>query len=361
MSGGRKWTSEEENKLRDLWGRVSIDGIAKHLGRTRNAVIVRVNRLGLPPFLESGEYVTMQQLAIAIGYSASGSTYRLKSWIEERGFPVQIKKRSSKARIRVVYLEEFWAWAEKNRSFIDFGRMEPLALGAEPPWVKEQRRIDYRSNALQRKDPWTEQEDARLKMLLGMQKYGYAELSDMLKRSNGAIKRRIRDLGLKDKPIRAPNTGLSATWKQEHFQILADGLRNGVSYTILAKRLGKSEKAIRGKIYQVYLTEDADKCRAMLGDGEWGDGAPIPLVRQAIYVSRYRTDAKAELERLAGLLLFRLRQIRKEESKDDYWQKEVCQHWSLFKGCAMGETDCDACPHFQRIQPQQCCRECSRP
>lgn len=142
-------------------------------------------------------------------------------------------------------------------------------------------------------------------------------------------------------------------WTPEHIQILSEGIRNGVSYAILSRQIGKSEKAIRGRVYLDYLTENADKVRVMLGDGEWGDGAPVPTVKQAVYHSRYRTDTKANLERAAGLLLLRLRELRKD---DVYWQKEVCQHWSLFKGCTMGESDCDACPHFLRIQPQFCCR-----
>lgn len=38
---------------------------------------------------------------------------------------------------KIIYLDEFWKWAEKNRSFLDFSKMEPLALGKEPGWVNE--------------------------------------------------------------------------------------------------------------------------------------------------------------------------------------------------------------------------------
>ena len=355
MGKGKQWAPEEDAYLSEMWGYVSIDGLGKHLNRSRNAVIGRVRRLGLPPFLESGDYVTMNQLLHALGYG-SVHAYHAKSWVEERDFPMKIKMRSSKASVKVVYLDEFWAWAEKNRSFVDFSRMEPLALGQEPAWVQEQRRIDYRSFAIQRKDRWTEQEDSRLKMLLGLKKYGYAELSEMLARSAGAIQRRISDLGLTDKPVRVPTHGQNSVWTPEHVQILCEGIRNGVSYAILARQIGKSEKAVRGRVYLDYLTENADKVRAMLGDGKWGDGAPLPTVKQGIYHSRYRTDTNTDLERLAGLLLLRLRDLRKEEGKDDYWQKESCQHWNLIAGCTKGETDCDACPHFLRIKPQYCCR-----
>lgn len=347
----KPWTKEDEDYLSANWGTKSVDAICRNLGRTKNAVLIRVHKLDLPPFLESGEYVTMNQLLKALGYGSMHG-YFDKSWIEERGFPVHYKHRSSKATIRVVYLDEFWAWAEKNRSFVDFSKMEPLALGAEPDWLPAQRSNDYRSYAIQRKDRWTKQDDARLKMLLERRIYGYAELSEMLRRSCGAIQRRIRDLGLTVNPVRAKNHGDNAVWTSEQFSILADGIRNGVSYTAIARQIGKSEKAVRGKVYLDYLTECADKVRAMLGGGKWGDGAPLPTVKQAVHHSRYRIDTKEQLEQLAGLMLLRLRQLRKD---DEFWQKDVCMFGSL-TGCTKGFKDCDLCTEFVRIKPQYCCR-----
>lgn len=109
----------------------------------------------------------------------------MESWVRRRGFPIHTK-RVDKCVWRVVYLDEFWKWAEQHRSFIDFSKLEPLALGKEPDWVPEQRKKDFQAFALQRKDPWTPDEDSRLKMLLKQHKYGYVELSEILRRSEGA-------------------------------------------------------------------------------------------------------------------------------------------------------------------------------
>lgn len=91
--GKRTWTAEEENYLRESWGTVTVDGICRHLNRTKNAILVRVNRLGLPPYLESGEYITLHQLSRALGFGASSNKYFLKSWVENRGFPLHYKRR----------------------------------------------------------------------------------------------------------------------------------------------------------------------------------------------------------------------------------------------------------------------------
>ena len=170
---GKKWTAEDENYLHEMWGRISIPGIAKHLGRTVDAVKIRANRLGLGAMLMSGDYVTFNQLLIAVQGSNSGGGYKLKSWVKNRGLPVHYK-RVINNRFRIVYLDDFWEWAEKNRSFIDFSKMEPFSLGKEPEWVADQRKKDFHSCAIQRKDRWSSEDDSRLVMLLKQHKYSYA-------------------------------------------------------------------------------------------------------------------------------------------------------------------------------------------
>lgn len=347
---GRPWTTEEEDLLSELWGTISVTGIAKRLDRTESAVRVRAQRLGLGKYLESGGYVSFNQLRLAMGHDGGGN-YILKSWVENRGLPVH-KKRVLGSSVRVVYLDEFWKWAEKNRSFIDFSKMEPLALGKEPPWVAEQRKKDFTACAIQRKDVWTQADDSRLKMLLSQHKYTWAELAKELSRSCGAIDRRIRDLDLKDRPIRIPCGGRQGTWTEDMFQTLADGIRNGDSYQAIGEALGISEKAVRGKVYYDYLTENADKVRSMLGNGPWGHGAPEPTVKQAVNLSRTRVEVKKSLSVLDALLRYRINEL----GYDPYWQRFMCLNWHDIKGCTAGCDNCDECTEFRRIPPQYCAR-----
>ena len=93
--------------------------------------MLRARRLGLGAFCDSGDYVTLNQLLIAFNGSNYGYTYKIKSWVENRKMPVHTKTVLNQ-RVRIVYIDEFWKWAEANRSFLDFSKMEPLALGEEP-------------------------------------------------------------------------------------------------------------------------------------------------------------------------------------------------------------------------------------
>ena len=307
----RTWTKEEVEYLKEKWGNVSIPILAKKLNRSVNAVKLKAGRLNLGPMLENGAYVTLNQLAIALT-GKNFSSYCKKSWIENRGMPVHNKKVINNT-FKIIYLDEFWKWAEKNRSFLDFSKMETLTLGKEPEWVNEQRKKDYTSNALQRKDKWTPYEDDKLRYLLKQQKYGYAEVAEILHRSEGAIQRRCADLGIRERPVKADICG--NLWTDDMYRIIAKGIKNGDSYSLIANRIGKSEKAVRGKVYNKYLTESADKVRTMIGDGQWGDNAPEPKVKQALYLSHTRRVCRQNLTDLVGLLKYRTLCMMKEVHK----------------------------------------------
>lgn len=355
MGQGRNWTKEDDSVLQENWGLYSIPALAQRLNRSVTAIKIRASRLHLGPALLGTEYVTLNQLHIAFTGNAGGSGYIVKSWVENRGLPVHHKKVVNNS-FRVVKLSEFWDWAEKNRTFLDFSKMEPLALGAEPDWVREQRQKDFQAFAIQRKDRWTPDDDSRLIYLVKQHKYGYAELSEILHRSAGAIQRRCQDLGIKDRPVKANNPSKDCRWSDEEFRILADGIRRGDNYMQICRQLGKSEKAVRGKVYFVYLTENADKVRAMMGDHPWGYGAPEPTVRQAVTLSRARKQAKAELSRLVSVLKYRTQEMKKGDY-DQYFQRAMCANWDDLRSvCSAGCEDCDSCTDFVRIQPQYCVR-----
>ena len=90
--GSRTWKPEEEDYLMEKWGQISVPTIAKKLNRTTNAVKVRAQRLGLGAVLMAGEYVTLNQLLLAVTGGSSSYGYKMKSWVENRGLPVHTKK-----------------------------------------------------------------------------------------------------------------------------------------------------------------------------------------------------------------------------------------------------------------------------
>lgn len=238
----KQWTPEEEAYLSDSWGTKSIKTLAKNLGRSEQAVIVRAQRLGCGPFLDSGDYIALNQLIIELyGPNNTGyPTYRLIA----KGLPVK-EKLVRRCKRRVIYIDEFWKWAEKNKSLLDFSRMEPLCFGAEPAWVKVKRENDKRQawQQMPHNAPWTEYDDQKLRRMLRARKYTYTDLSRELRRSEGAVKRRIADLQITDRPIR----NKTKPWTDEEVDQLLSMLDQGFTYSQIAEKLNRSALATREK------------------------------------------------------------------------------------------------------------------
>jgi len=357
LSNGR-WTNEDIEYLKESWGNKSVSAIASRLNRTEDAVIVKVFKLKLGGFLQNGDnYITKYFLCQALGYGGGASGYMSISFIENRGLPTH-KIRCRTSTFDVVYIDEFWKWAEKNKSFLNFSKFEKYALGPEPKWVSAKRAHDIKMNLRYKKTPWTHLEDSRLKKYLSENKYTFRQLSDMLHRTEGAIQRRINDLNIKLHPVKADN---HIKWTDDDWNTLTVMIKQGDSYEVMSDALGRSAKAIRGRVFDTYLTENLDKVRAYIGKGKWGHGKPDRPLRYRKQMSKAeRQKANELLSSLAGnILAYAKVRSGVEEKFRDFWQKDVCMNWDDVKGCTAGERDCDSCISFRRI-PVQYCKRCGK-
>ena len=253
MGHGKKWTEKDLIYLQDWWGTRPIESIANKLGRSVGAVRLRANTLGLGPYLQAGNYVTLVALMRAVGHTTCEQA--VQSWID-KGLAVK-HKLVMKRKHRIVYLDDFWEWAEKNRGCIDFSKFEPLAVGKEPDWVKDQRRIDGTKRNNNRR--WSIHEELQMRTMIE-KGADYDELARALKRSVNAVSTRCRALGIK--PEKQPYVRI--VWTDEEKEILRKGIRNGETYEIIADRLGRSSTMVMGVVNMLYGTTSRDRIRAML-------------------------------------------------------------------------------------------------
>lgn len=254
--GNKNWTQEECDYLQDKWGMISIPSIAANLGRTVNAVKLKAVKMGLGRHIHSGEEITLNQLFNAIG---KGSSY---GWLSDRwcryGLPVKMKKSINK-KYKVIGIDAFWKWAVKHKGLLDFSKFELNMLGKEPTWVEAKRQADIAA-AKYIKTPWTKEEDNTLINMLNSYRYSYQDISDRLRRTGGAIKRRILDLGLKQRPLKADN---HIPWTNEEIKILLSLRSKGYTPEVIAQRLGekRSALAVRGKIERMELVSSNGEAR----------------------------------------------------------------------------------------------------
>lgn len=350
MGAARCWTPKEIEYLKENWGNKSVDKISKRLGRSSNAICIKIQRLGLGSFFDNNyKYITKNQLLKSLG-SNSGYGYINISWVKNRGLKTH-KVKIKNGTYDMIDIEEFWEFAYENMNFLDFSKFEKYALGPEPDWVEQKRQRDIRKKIHFVKTPWTRQEDERLEFLLSKKKYNYRELSLKLSRTEGAIQRRICDLKLEIRPIKADN---HTKWTEDEYFTLGELIKQGCNYEEMSEILGKSAKAIRGRVYNSYLTESLDKVRQIISNGQFGDNLPPKQLKHKNLLSKEeRDDVKELLSDLIACLMYKSNSLK---AYDEFFQKDVCVHWDKYKGCMAGEYNCDECCSFQRIKPQFCKR-----
>lgn len=246
------WSDEHLDYLKDNWGSKSIPVIAEKLNKTVYAIMNKARRNKLGSFLDSGDYITINQLFIALG-RGNGETYTKNTWVK-LGLPTHRKKVNTTS-YTVVYLDEFWEWAKEYRMRIDFSKMQPLALGEEPQWVKEQRTADIEFKKYKILE-WTNEEDHTLINLLNTYKYTYKELSFKMFRTEGAIKRRINELNLKVWPLREPP---HSEWTEEQLRVVKDMYSKGYRSDVIKEYIDKSAQAISGRIERFVKSGELEK------------------------------------------------------------------------------------------------------
>ena len=252
MRRSRKWTESEHSSLQDMWGDVSIPTIAKRLNRTVAAVKIKAIKLGLGAHKQCGELITFLELLRAIGQEHNYSYLKIR--LLRDGFPVK-HKRIEKCKFMMVCIDDFWKWVEKNKGDISFANFEKYALGAEPEWVSDKRKADY-SASVYTKEMWRKRDDERLINMLNANKHGYAEISAALRRTEGAVKRRMIDLGLEQRPIKAK----PIPWTDDDTALLKELMRKGYGFEDIGVRLGRSALSCRGKAERLENPEYMKRC-----------------------------------------------------------------------------------------------------
>lgn len=247
------WSKEEEEYLTTAWGNTSLLYISEKIGKSIAAVKTKASRLGLGNFLQSSELITFNELIKTLGKGNNFTTCKKK--FKASNFPFKSRVVVTR-RILMVNIDDFWEWAEKNQTKVNFANFERLLLGAEPKWVEEKRQRDKLNIKKVKKNRWSMGEIKRLKELVEKQKYTWKEISEMMKRTPGSINRKLIDFNIKSRPL---SDDAHNVWSTEEIKILKKEVIKRSPYCIMCEKINKSEKAIRGKVYRMYGSENLDK------------------------------------------------------------------------------------------------------
>lgn len=238
----RRWTEEEVDQLKDLWGVKSLPEIAKKLKRTELSITNKVTVLQLGAWSMNSDKISLFELYKVINPHKTGGGYLdFVRLITLHGAPI-IEKRIKNAKTKMIGIDDFWKWAKKHQHILNFSKFEENMLGAEPKWVAAKRRND----ALQRirKRVWTTIDENRLTHMVN-KGYCLRRIAKELNRTTVAVRKRLYMLGL-DNPEK--DLGYSRRWTKEENDRLVDLYNSGHSIDSISELLNRRPVSVQSHI-----------------------------------------------------------------------------------------------------------------
>ena len=174
--GGRRWTREELNTLEEMIGTYTVATIAKKLGRSFDAVNIKLNRMGLVGFEQSTDRLILNQVCLMFGVQ---SRTVKKKW-QSKGLHIV-----RKGNYLTIQQEELIKYLKNHPEDWSAADITDDSLIMRYPWYKEKKRTDVRSQY-----HWTEVEVSQLK-LLRHQGYSISEIAEKMGRSESSIKYKL--------------------------------------------------------------------------------------------------------------------------------------------------------------------------
>lgn len=187
----RTWTHSEIEHLKNRWGEATPNKIAKELGRTTTAIIVKSKVLGLGSFLDNSEYLNAYQITQLMGID---SHVIQRTW-KNHGFKMKKRRIRGNKQFEVITLEELLKWLKEHQELWDSRKIPEYGLGTEPAWLKEKRRIDELLPAKSRGTKYTPAEDNKLVMMCRLGKT-QAEIAEALGRTEASVNGRVQRLDI---------------------------------------------------------------------------------------------------------------------------------------------------------------------
>lgn len=188
----KRWTAEEEEYLESKWGIVSMATLTKKLGRSKRAIEHRALGMGLGGMYETGDMLLSSEVAKTLGVATS----TILCWVRDKGLKAKRVKLKSQQRV-LISLDDLIEWLKEHDELWNANKLEYLALGKEPEWLKQKRQRDR--NKKWKRTSYTPAEDSKIISLYKMN-YTFAEIAKETGRTAYMVKHRIdklRSLGHK--------------------------------------------------------------------------------------------------------------------------------------------------------------------
>ncbi len=191
MPRGRTWSEEDEEYLHEMWGTIPTVNLAKKLNRTLIAVELKAKKLNLGAAADASEYLTATMAADILKVTA----HTVINWIAKYGLKANKRIIRKCKKMIMIKHDDLLSWLEANKDKWDSRKVELYALGQEPTWLKEKRKLDA-SLPIRGNCRWTKAEDQRAIMMFKSGLYTNGQIGNALGRSAQSVERRIDRLNI---------------------------------------------------------------------------------------------------------------------------------------------------------------------
>ena len=186
----RRWLDEEVTYLEEKWGIISVDCIAKKLGRTKNAILLKAHKIGLrEQSIANGTYLTPKDISSVLGVG----TRTVYNWMKLGYLKYKRLKVNSVKKYQIttsnfkMFLESYQdKWDARNADIVFINCCFTTCRSSEasnlPNWLMDKVKLDKQKETLKLVKPWTVKEEAVLQCMINIGKT-HQEIACILKRS----------------------------------------------------------------------------------------------------------------------------------------------------------------------------------
>ena len=234
ISQRREWKQWEDEFLLTNWGCKTLSYISNKLNRSTEACILRAKHLKLGGALKNTEYVLLVDFCKAVGISKE---VVIKTW-QPLGFKIRYLKTTRKRQFKAVDLNESLTWMEKHQDLFDGSLVDELFFLPEPDWLKAKRKADKvdKTNIKlgKKKQYWSDLDIQRLKCQLGLG-MTHQEIANSLGKSLASVNYKVSQLNLGYKAKKF--------WTGQEFRFIRDNWEH-MTDAELAKQLNRPVRSV---------------------------------------------------------------------------------------------------------------------
>lgn len=238
---GIPWSEKENAFLIENAGKLSLEQIAKKLGRPFRYTEVKAGELGVANGKLLSALYTSNQFSKVMGVASS----TIGRWTD-LGLKYRWKKYRTSFEFKMIDIEDFYKWGESHQDLLDTRKIKVDNLGNEPGWLKEKRKKDA-AQPIKRNQLWSKNEELLLVALFdaGVSK---EDIATRLSRTVSGIDRKISDLKALGYLAIAPKGDF---YTEAQTKTLLEYKAQGLSYRQIGLKTGRTKGGVAKKVEQL--------------------------------------------------------------------------------------------------------------